>query len=87
MESTKVEVAKLRAVQKTAVAEQVKLDTESLERIKAAEANVKVGIWCTRGCVQAKCTMLQGLQICFHLCTARLKERAWTTGAAGALLR
>ena len=44
MESTKEEVAQLRAVQKTAVAEQVKLDAESLERIKAAEANVNVGI-------------------------------------------
>ena len=51
MESTKDEVAKLRAVQKTAVAEQVKLDTESLERIKAAEANVKVGVRFAHECV------------------------------------
>lgn len=61
MESTKDEVAQLRAVQKTAVAEQVKLDTESLERIKAAEAKGKVGILFTCECMQATCTMLQGL--------------------------
>ena len=65
MESTKDEVAQLRAVQKTAVAEQVKLDTESLKRIKAAEAHVKVGIQCTNECLQADHTMPQlGLCCC-----------------------
>ena len=86
MESTKDEVAQLRAVQSTAVAEQVKLDTESLERIKAAEANVKVGIPSTCQHMQAACAMSQGLQSCDHLCTARLKEATLTTWPSGALM-
>lgn len=58
VESTKDEVAKTKAVQKAAVAKQMWLDAESLQRIRAAEAAAEK-VRCTRFRVVTHASRLQ----------------------------